>query len=114
MILSLRRSNMLRVRQNVNRHHGRSNNMNMIAGSAEHEEYKQQVLEQHEAAAVAKFTALIPTFTDNIDAALDVLTSLQAVRGLTPCEKRIMGSLITLSSCRLGASFFNREALNKV
>ncbi len=82
--------------------------MTMIRGSAEHEAHKQQVLKQFEDETVAKFEALLPTFTDNIDAALDVLTSLQAVRGLTPCETRIMGSLITLSACRLGASFFNK------
>jgi hypothetical protein len=88
--------------------------MNMIRDSAEHECYKQNVLKQAEDAAVAKFTALIPTLTDNIPAALDALGDLHAVRGLTPREKSILVGLIQLDANRLGASCFNREALVKV
>ena len=88
--------------------------MNMIRGSEEHEAHKQNVLKQAEDAAVAKFTALIPTFTNDIPAALDALGDLAAVRGLTPNEKLIMSSLMVLDACRFGASCFNREALTKV
>jgi hypothetical protein len=69
--------------------------------AAEHEEHRQEVLEQFEDAAVAKLTALIPTFTDDIPAALDALGDLHAVRGLTPREKRIMWGLIQLDTYRL-------------
>jgi hypothetical protein len=69
--------------------------------SAEHEEYKQTVLKQFEDKAVAKFTALIPNFTDNIDAALDALVDLAAVRGLSPCEKRLLWGLVQLDTYRL-------------
>jgi len=88
--------------------------MTMIRGSAAHEAHKHNVLKQAEEDAVAKFAALRPTFTDNIPAALDALTDLQAVRGLTPLEKSIKVGLLQLEMCRVGASCFNREALNKV
>jgi hypothetical protein len=84
--------------------------MNMIRGSAEYEAHTQQVLEQHEAEAVAKFTALIPTFTDNIPAALDALADLQAVRGLTKLEKSIMSDLIQLDMYMNVISCFTPKA----
>jgi NifU-like protein involved in Fe-S cluster formation len=84
--------------------------MNMIRGSAQHEEYKQQVLQQHEDEALAKFKALIPTLTNDIPAALDALGDLAAVRGLTPNEKRIVSSLMVLDACRAALSCFTPEA----
>lgn len=74
--------------------------MNMIQGSAEHEEYKQNVLQQALDAATATFKALIPTFTNDINAALDALGGLAAVRGLTQREKSIMWGLIQLDTYR--------------
>lgn len=83
----------------------------MIKDSAEHEAYKQSVLGRFEDEATAKFEALIPTITDNIPAALDALAHLQAVRGLTKCEERIMVGLLQLEMYKFAASHFNREAL---
>jgi hypothetical protein len=74
--------------------------MSMIRGSAEHEAHRQNVLMLAEQEATAKFTALIPTFTSDIPAALDALGDLAAVRGLTQREKSIMGGLIVLDVCR--------------
>jgi hypothetical protein len=59
------------------------------------------VLDQFEDAAVAKFNALLPTFTDDIPAALDALGDLAAVRGLTQREKRIFWGLVQLDTFRL-------------
>jgi hypothetical protein len=67
----------------------------------ENEIYNQRVLKQYEDAAVEKFKALIPTFTDDIPAALDALGDLAAVRGLSSLEKSIMWDLIQLDTFRL-------------
>jgi hypothetical protein len=61
----------------------------------------EEVRRQFEDAAITKFTALIPTFTNDIPAALDALGDLAAVRGLTPREKRIMWGLVQLDTFRL-------------
>jgi hypothetical protein len=86
----------------------------MIKGSAEHETYRQSILKQAEDEATAKFAALLPNLTSNIDAALAALVDLQAVRGLTPCEQSIMAGLIKLDLLKTALSSFNKEALNKV
>ena len=83
--------------------------MNMIQDSAGHEAYKQQVLKQFEEEACAKF-ASIENITADPEASLFALTDIEAVRGLTPCEKRIKAGLIKLLMVRAALSCFTPAA----
>jgi len=78
--------------------------------STEHKEHRQRVLKQFDDEATTKFWELMRTFRDNTVECFYALADIEAVRGLTPSEKRVKVGLLQLEMCKAALSCFTPKA----